>query len=40
MLKRPTVPAVIIKPDASAYPQRESLSRDINGPAFVADLLL
>jgi single-stranded-DNA-specific exonuclease len=40
MLKRPTVPSVIIKPEPSANPLRESLSRDINGPAFVADLLL
>src|SRR3954462_3758623 len=40
MLKRPVIPAVIIKPQASVHPLRESLSRDINGPAFVADLLL
>ncbi len=40
MLKRPTVPAVIVKPDAAVHPMRERLSKDINGPAFVADLLL
>ncbi|HKP96254.1 MAG TPA: single-stranded-DNA-specific exonuclease RecJ [Fibrobacteria bacterium] len=40
MLKRPTVPAVIVKPETSAHPLREKLSKDINGPAFVADLLL
>ncbi len=39
MLKRPVVPAVIQKPVA-AHPLRESLSKDINGPVFVADLLL
>lgn len=40
MLKRPVVPAVIVKPEPSAHPLREKLSQDINGPAFVADLLL
>jgi single-stranded-DNA-specific exonuclease len=40
MLKRPTVPAIIVKPDAAAHPLRERLSKDINGPGFVADLLL
>ncbi|MDB5048937.1 MAG: putative ssDNA exonuclease, 5--_ 3-specific [Fibrobacteres bacterium] len=40
MLKRPTVPAIIIKPDAAVNPLREKLARDINGPGFVADLLL
>jgi single-stranded-DNA-specific exonuclease len=40
MLKRPTVPAVIVKPDAPTHPLRDQLSKDINGPAFVADLLL
>jgi single-stranded-DNA-specific exonuclease len=40
MLKRPVVPAVIIKPETAAHPLRESLAKDINGPGFVADLLL
>ncbi|MDB5106854.1 MAG: recJ [Fibrobacteres bacterium] len=40
MLKRPVVPAIIVKPEASTHPLRERLSKDINGPAFVADLLL
>jgi single-stranded-DNA-specific exonuclease len=40
MLKRPTVPAVIVKPEPSAHPLREKLAKEINGPVFVADLLL
>jgi single-stranded-DNA-specific exonuclease len=40
MLKKPVVPAVILKPQTAVHPLRERLSRDINGPAFVADLLL
>jgi single-stranded-DNA-specific exonuclease len=40
MLKRPTVPAVIVKPEPSEHPLREKLAKDINGPVFVADLLL
>jgi single-stranded-DNA-specific exonuclease len=40
MLKRPTVPAVIVKPEPSGHPLREKLAKDINGPVFVADLLL
>ncbi len=40
MLKRPVVPAVIVKPDSAGHPLREKLSQEINGPAFVADLLL
>src|SRR4051812_16154659 len=40
MLKRPVVPAVIIKPPTSAHPLLERLAGEINGPAFVADLLL
>ncbi len=40
MLKRPAVPAVIVKPETAAHPLREGLAKDINGPAFVADLLL
>ncbi len=40
MLKRPVLPAVIVKPEASLHPKRESLAAAINGPEFVADLLL
>jgi single-stranded-DNA-specific exonuclease len=40
MLKRPTIPAVIVKPEALAHPLRDALAQAINGPAFVADLLL
>jgi single-stranded-DNA-specific exonuclease len=40
MLKRPVVPSVIIKPETSTHPLRDRLSREINGPVFVADLLL
>jgi single-stranded-DNA-specific exonuclease len=40
VLKRPVVPSVIVKPQTPIHPLRERLSREINGPAFVADLLL
>jgi single-stranded-DNA-specific exonuclease len=40
MLKRPLVSAIITKPDSAVHPQRKSLSEAINGPEFVADLLL
>lgn len=40
MLKRPTIPAVIVKPEGLAHPLRDALAQAINGPAFVADLLL
>ncbi len=40
MLKRPTVAAVIIKPDSTLNPLRQGLAEAINGPGFVADLLL
>jgi single-stranded-DNA-specific exonuclease len=32
--------ASIVKPEPSGHPLREKLSKEINGPAFVADLLL
>jgi single-stranded-DNA-specific exonuclease len=40
MLKRPVVPALIIKPEAPVHPMRQRLSKEINGPDFVADMLL
>jgi single-stranded-DNA-specific exonuclease len=40
MLKRPTIPAVIVKPQTAVHPLRDALAQAINGPAFVADLLL
>jgi single-stranded-DNA-specific exonuclease len=40
MLKPPIVPAIIVKPVASLHPKRLELAAAINGPQFVADLLL
>jgi single-stranded-DNA-specific exonuclease len=40
LLKRPVIPAVIVKPQDDIHPLRDALAQAINGPAFVADLLL
>lgn len=40
MLKRPVVPAIIVKPENRGHPLRKRLAGEINGPEFVADLLL
>lgn len=39
-VKLPAAAAVIVKPSAPEHPLRDRLSREINGPGFVADLLL
>ena len=40
MLNRPVIPTVIVKPRTGVHPLRNALAQSINGPAFVADLLL
>lgn len=39
-VKLPAAAAAIVKPSAPEHPLRKRLSREINGPEFVADLLL
>ncbi len=40
MMRAPTIPAIIIPPQPSTHPLRQTLALSINGPEYVADMLL